>query len=73
MDAYWYVFNPHNSKCPRYKHITEQSAIIEAKRLAQENKGQRFEVLKFLGCAFVEPTPDCFKPVTNHFPEEIPF
>lgn len=72
MDVYWYVFNPEGFR-PRYKHATVESAIVEARRLAESCPGQRFEVLRCIGFAQVEPKPDVFKKLIENPQDEIPF
>ena len=49
---FWLVWNP-EGRSPTYKHQSEQSARTEAIRLAKENTGKRFYVLKSLGHAHV--------------------
>lgn len=44
---YWLVYNPYTGFC-RYRHKTEESAIVEAERMAQEH-GKKFHVLMRLG------------------------
>lgn len=41
----WCVWNPHMD-IPRFQHTSEASARREAERLARQNPGQRFIVLK---------------------------
>lgn len=43
--AFWLVWNPERT-APVHRHNTEYSAIKEAERLARNNRGQRFIVLR---------------------------
>jgi len=44
-DAFWMVWNANGGK-PTFKHPTEESARLEAERLARLNRGQVFIVLE---------------------------
>lgn len=72
MEVFWYVYNPDGFR-PRYRHTTAESAIAEARRLAKANHGHRFEVLRCIGFAHVEPKPDVFTPLKESPQDEIPF
>lgn len=43
---FWIVWNPDSSRAPRVRHACESAAIHEAERLAMENHGYEFVVLK---------------------------
>lgn len=51
-DPFWMVFNP-DGQTPRHQHISKESAVTEARRLASLNKGTRFYVLASIGFAEV--------------------
>ena len=42
---FWFVLNP-DGRAPRYRHTSEKSARDEAERLARNNPGVTFIVLK---------------------------
>ena len=42
---FWMVWNP-DGRGPRYEHMSRSNADREAQRLARENPGQEFYVLK---------------------------
>lgn len=54
---YWMVLNP-AGYAPRVRHLTEESARIEAERLARANVGHRFIVLKAVAQCRVRPQPE---------------
>jgi hypothetical protein len=43
-ERFWFVWNA-SASMPRVKHTTEQSANVEAERLARVHRGQTFIVL----------------------------
>ncbi len=45
---FWFVWNP-IGRNPSYMHASRHSADCEARRLAEENPGQQFIVLKSVG------------------------
>lgn len=47
MQEFWMVWNEGN-RGPVFKHSTEKSARNEAERLALQNRGQTFHVLKVI-------------------------
>lgn len=69
-DTYWLVHNAASGPA-QHEHLSKESAIIEAERLAALNPGKHFHVLESIGTAHVAPI---FKP---HGPaaafEEPPF
>lgn len=44
LEEFYYVYNPKADK-PRYKHLTYDSALEEAKRLATESRSEQQEFL----------------------------
>jgi hypothetical protein len=54
MKEYYYVYNK-NGSSPSRKHENFESAIAEAKRLANYQVNQKFEILKCVG--YVESKP----------------
>ena len=55
--SYWMVFNP-EGYVPRVRHLTEESARVEAERLARANTGKYFIVLKAVAQCRVRPQPE---------------
>ncbi|MEM7213290.1 MAG: hypothetical protein AAF479_15625 [Pseudomonadota bacterium] len=53
---FWMVWNP-NGRAPTYCHPTRDSANREAERLAEENPGQQFIILKAVGGFEVQRPP----------------
>lgn len=53
---FWMVFNP-VGRSPTYMHPTRDAADTEAQRLARENPGHQFIVLKAVGGFEVERPP----------------
>ena len=45
---FWFVWNPAGCN-PKYMHESRASADAEARRLAEDNPGQQFIVLKSVG------------------------
>ena len=67
-DRYWYVMCRAHG-VPTVSHITRDSAISEAKRLAHQHPGAVFEVVEVH--AHVElPAPE---PTVTYFGDDIPF
>lgn len=52
--AFWLVWSPTGVRPPKYRHLTEQSAITEAERLAREHRGQLFVVLEAVAARRVD-------------------
>ena len=48
INRFWMVWNPHG-RSPTYRHESRESANKEAQRLARDNPGQVFVVLKAVG------------------------
>ncbi|MGH0004112.1 hypothetical protein ACQU0X_28910 [Pseudovibrio ascidiaceicola] len=68
---FWMVWNPQGSD-PRYRHNTRRSADEEASRLARQNPGQEFFVLKAVGGSKApHPTAEQIKITSST--DEIPF
>lgn len=67
METFWMVWNPEN-RLPRVKHCHERLAVVEAERLARENVGQSFFVLKAESVSRVEPPT-----ITRKLEEATPF
>ncbi len=63
---FWLVWNPKNDRTPRFRHISEESAINEAKRLS--NMGDEFYVLQVIGKATKEKRTGGYQIIDN-----IPF
>ncbi len=55
--SYWMVWNPAGCS-PRVRHLTEESARVEAERLARANVGHCFIVLKAVAQCRVRPQPE---------------
>ena len=57
-NTFWYVFNPTGGP-PRVRHNSEESARLEAERLAENNPGEVFQVLKYVAsCHSPFPVPE---------------
>lgn len=69
---FWMVWNP-NGRQPRYEHINRQSADMEAERLARDNPGEQFFVLKAVAGVVSEPKPVKQIKLRPALPDEIPF
>lgn len=54
---FWLVWSPTGPTPPRCRHVSEDLARAEAKRLAIAHRGQRFYVLQASSFAEVEPVP----------------
>jgi len=63
MKPYYYIYSP-TKEAPTRRHLTEESAIIEAERLATNNPGINFEILKCIAISCVR------KPVNTFFLDE---
>lgn len=50
---FWLVWNPEGN-APTKRHLTEQSAINEAERLARQCRGKRFTVLRSIETRVVD-------------------
>lgn len=55
IGEFWMVYSP-SGRAPTYRHGTVESAKNEARRLANENQGCDFFVLKALG-GYTMPRP----------------
>lgn len=44
--TFWLVWSPTGARPPKHRHLSEQSAITEAERLARAHRGQLFVVLE---------------------------
>lgn len=64
---FWMVWRD-GGGAPTFQHITQESALTEAKRLARANKGDIFYVLR----SVLECVSDDVR-VDGHDPDEIPF
>ena len=72
---FWMVYNTSpNGRAPTYPHQSRDAADREAQRLARENPGQCFIVLKSMG-GFLAERPDVqqIKIVDNDHFDDIPF
>ena len=69
VEPFWMVWCETTSYT-RVHHPTREAAINEAKRLAFQNKGQRFFVLAPIGAAVVRD-PVEWSPIEH--PDHIPF
>lgn len=63
---FWLVWCPDGTHPPRVEHRSEESAALEARRLASQYPGSVFHVLRAVGAACV---PDAFQRVEV----EVPF
>ena len=55
MEKFWMVWNV-DGRVPTMKHASQQSARLEAERLAKRNPGQQFAVLEAIGvCETTKP------------------
>ena len=50
IQPFFVVWNPDHG-LPRMQHLDHEAAKAEAKRLAEQNPGERFFVLGVTGCA----------------------
>lgn len=57
MSSKYYLVWNRAAGVPTYKHTSKLSAVTEAQRLANLNKGQEFLVLVVIGSAKVQPIP----------------
>lgn len=69
-DLFWLVWNPNAKGAPTRRHLTRDSAIKEAFRLAREVPGERFFVLETCGMA---QKSDVTWSSARDADEEIPF
>ncbi len=46
QEKFWLVWSPTGTKAPQHKHVSNESAIAEAKRLARAHPGQEFMVME---------------------------
>lgn len=70
---FWLVWNP-SGYPPRYKHDTEASASVEARRLASENPGREFYVLRPTSKVIrADLLVTCFNAPPPHNCDDIPF
>lgn len=53
MKHYYYVYR-YGNKAPKVKHPTLELAVKEAERLASENIGESFEILKAVAISRVQ-------------------
>lgn len=65
-EVFWVVWNPEFGP-PRYRHDNESAAKAEAERLAEQNLGQKFYVLRGVGLAHVEK-PTTYKKLDDGIP-----
>lgn len=59
IDKPWLVWNP-SHEYPRHRHADANQAVKESERLARLHPGQRFFVMKAVGCSLVE-APKVYK------------
>lgn len=64
LRRFWMVWNQ-NSRAPTYKHPSRASAETEAARLARENPGHHFLVLKAVGGKIATITPPVTIKITS--------
>lgn len=64
---FWIVWNPDSTRIPTHRHDYGYKAIAEAQRLAKENVGQQFYVLKAIGKAQVKSS------IYTDLQEDVPF
>ena len=69
---FWMVWNP-DGRQPRYMHMTRDQAENEAKRLASENPGEKFFVLKSITGFLAKKAPVKSIKIRPALPDEIPF
>lgn len=72
---FWFVWNP-MGRNPQYMHPSKYAAEAEAKRLASENPGHEFIVLKSVSgfVAGLPPTPPANKiDLDKYVYDNIPF
>lgn len=75
QSRFWMVFNTsHFGRAPTYTHETREAADKEAARLARQNPGQCFIVLKSMG-GFIAEQPEVqpVKIVARDVLDDIPF
>lgn len=73
MDAFWLIWNP-RGRDPNYRHASEDSARLEAERLARACPGDVFVVLKAEYAVRVKrPDPPPVERVPLSQIDEIPF
>ena len=66
---YWLVWNENGNR-PMYRHASRESAVTEAERLAGQNVGEKFFVMKVEGVAEKPKPTGVFKPFDE---DQIPF
>jgi hypothetical protein len=68
-DNFWLVWSPASPRSPKFRHTTSGAAEHEARRLAQQNPGLAFFVLKAESVSVKDAV------ITRRFPtdDEIPF
>lgn len=69
---FWMVWNP-NGRQPRHMHMNRVAADQEAQRLARENPGEQFFVLKSMTGFTAIPQPVETIKIRPALPDEIPF
>ncbi|MEM1289765.1 MAG: hypothetical protein AAGH60_15560 [Pseudomonadota bacterium] len=69
---FWMVYNP-LGRMPRYEHSSRGDADAEAQRLARENPGQKFFVLKAMGGYHAPLQKAESIKLLPALPKEIPF
>ncbi len=72
---FWFVWNPHGRN-PSHMHATKDNAINEARRLATQNPGHDFIVLKSVAGFTVDlPPPPPVKQIdmAEYVHDNIPF
>jgi hypothetical protein len=67
---YYYVYYPYGN-APKYQHATKESAIAEAKRLAEEQPKRRFEILHCIGFVEAEKPKSVFTSLEEEASQEI--
>lgn len=70
-DCFWIVWNPKGRYNPIHQHPTEEAAIAEAKRLAENQPGDTFNVLQSVGHALKPREPEIFE--RHDYDDGIPF
>ncbi len=70
MKQFWFVWNP-SGRDPSFKHETEESAILEAERLARANAGKEFVVLEAIAVRKVDSMMRIN--LRQEFPDDQPF
>ena len=51
IEKFWIVWNENKDRCdfPTLKHTSEESARVEAKKLATTHRGKSFSVMEVIG------------------------